>query len=159
ASCSIVPGAADAPPGRPDAPVRPDAPIPDAPPPPPPPDAPPPVTVVATHYVLSTLTFGDSIAAATRLGFDLDGDGLTDNVLGRAFAALGSTLDVNGQVQNALFQGAFVVLFSLRSWETGAAWQVYAGDPQFAPDLTSGHGTFTVASWGPTDAILDGTLA
>jgi hypothetical protein len=129
-------------------------------------DAPPTVSGPYTHYV----TDGVTIAPPSAQGFDLNGDGTVDNKVGGVFALAGAAgLDVGGVLNASLAQGVFVLLHSVHAASlttaAPATWQVYLGtaftdaqtDAGMAPDF-SGSGTFTLASGGPTDAVVPGSI-
>ncbi|HKA89957.1 MAG TPA: hypothetical protein VKE22_19985 [Haliangiales bacterium] len=123
-----------------------------------------------THYVMNHVTLGTA-ATAKNYGFDLNGDGINDNVLGGALAlAANFGLSVEDVVNGVIARGGAVLLHSLKatSLTTSAAatWQVYLGTPftdaqtdaGMFPDF-SGHGTFMIAGNSPTNAIVSGAVA
>jgi hypothetical protein len=115
------------------------------------------------HYVTSTLELPTTAARALALGFDLDGDGKADNLIGTELAAFSAQLDLAGYAQSALTQGWIVILHSLHTAglirSRSANWEVYIGNPQSSPDLTSGHGSFSIASDSPRNLTAGGSVA
>jgi hypothetical protein len=114
------------------------------------------------HYVTSSLRLGANATEADRYAFDLDGDGEKDNKIGGLLSLLGSFLDADRRLDEAVKGGQIVLLHSVRadslvSDET-VSWRVLVGTPRPSPDLTSGAGQFTVASSSPQNAILSGKL-
>jgi hypothetical protein len=115
------------------------------------------------HFVTSSLRIGSTTTEAASYAFDLDnGDG-PDNALGFALAGLSSQLDIDAALAGALQSGSQVILHSVRAEDLSAAplsqWRVYRGQPQASPDLSSGNGSFTVASNARLDSVLVGSIA
>lgn len=130
-----------------------------------------------THdtYVTSAATQPASNSDAQAMGFDLNGDGTVDNVLGKALASVRGLTEVDDQanLSTALSHGDFILLLDLQtaSSTSSAKLVMAAGDPATATpspcadpsDTTCGqhlHGTgvFTLDSSTPPTSPLDGTL-
>ncbi len=115
------------------------------------------------HYVTNSVKFGASVSEANSFGFDLDGKSPTsDNLIGRTIATFAGQFDIDTAIAEALTEGEFIILHSVRADALAAdpsvSWQVYLGDPKPSPDFT-GNGTFTVAADSPTAAKLSGAIA
>jgi hypothetical protein len=114
-------------------------------------------------YVTSSVVVPTSASAADALGFDLDGDGAVDNVIGKDLAFVSQYFNVASYVQQVIQSGQIVILHSLHTAgmirSTHAKWHLYLGNPQANPDLTSGHGQFTVDPLSPRDVVLAGSVA
>jgi hypothetical protein len=119
-----------------------------------------------THYATSTIKVGSKTADKDANGFDLDGDGHVNNVLGQLLIlATSQGVDIDGAIATALTNGEFVILQSLHGDTTTAAsatWQLYIGKAFVSPDkpnLTSGAGTFMIDTTKTAAAPLAGAVA
>ncbi len=122
-------------------------------------------TGTTTHYVTSSLKVGSTATEASSYAFDLDNDPQhkKDNELGNLLAGLkqAGIVDVDTALDGALKRGDFIILHSLKgdlTTASSATWQVYLGDAQANPDLTSGNGSFKTSASGPKDAKLPGSV-
>jgi hypothetical protein len=124
-----------------------------------------PAAAAGFHEVMSSLKLGGDSNEARTFAFDLDGDGKVDDRLNDTVITVGGLigLDFDASLASLLQSGSFVVLDSIHadslSADATAAWQLYVGNPQPDPDLTSGHGQFSIAENSPRDAIVHGAIA
>lgn len=104
-----------------------------------------------THgYVVNRLAIPMTGAQATKVGFDLDGDGDVDNKVGNLFALLaGQGVNLQAASDDAVQGGTLVTLLSVQASSlvnaTGVQVRLFKGKTTASPDLDGG-GTFTVDS-------------
>lgn len=109
------------------------------------------------QYVTTSLGFGHTSNEAAANGFDLDGNGITDNALGALFAGLSGVLDVDAEIARSIASGETVVLHSLRAdtlkTDPTASWRTFIGEPD-----PSGAGGFEVDASAPPGSPLLGSV-
>jgi hypothetical protein len=127
-------------------------------------------------YVVNKVNVPQSPAEAVEIyGFDLDGDGRTENKVGTTLANLGSALGVNvtAAVDGAINQGSAILLMNVQASDltnaSCAGVSVYLGanpDPAPCADAEDtvcgrhldGSGSFEIAANSPADARLLGRI-
>jgi hypothetical protein len=109
------------------------------------------------QYVTDTLKLGSSVSEADGYALDLDGNGSTDNALGRFLIALSPDQSIAASIQG----GSTVILHSLQADslrnDRSASWHVYLGKPRPNPVL-SGGGRFTIDRAAPAGTDLAGSI-
>jgi hypothetical protein len=113
------------------------------------------------HYVIDSLSMGNTPAEAHANALDLNNDGSPDNVLGAVLATFPGQLGFNSQIAASLEAGDVVILHSLRAdsleRDHAASFQVFLGEPQPNPVL-SGGGTFAIDPTAPASEKLTGPI-
>ena len=109
------------------------------------------------QYVTTSLGFGRTPAEANANGFDLDGDGVRDNITGALFATLSNALDVDANIARSIDSGEIVLLHSLRAdtlkTDPTASWRTFIGEPR-----PGGVGGFEVDTSAPSGSPLLGSV-
>ncbi len=119
------------------------------------------------QFVISALTLPQSSTDAANLGFDLDGDGNTDNQLGNILSALSSSMgDASPQdsVDQSMLEGSIVVLMSVYAQDiqnsaTSNLWAFLgeAANPPLTAGFADGYAG-TVDATGPQNAYFGGKI-
>ncbi|MEM9492137.1 MAG: hypothetical protein AAGC55_23525 [Myxococcota bacterium] len=128
----------------------------------------------ATDYpsVVNSLDLPTSVAEASSLALDLDGDNNNDNKLGELLATLGSTfgIDLQTTVGAALNAGEVIILTNLRAEDLTrgcGSFGVFLGanpdpEPCNADGVCglhlSGSASFELDAQSPTDTVVNGTI-
>jgi hypothetical protein len=121
-------------------------------------------TYPESQYVINQLTLPLTNQDAKDLGFDLDGNGTTDNQLGNLLSALGSQLgDVQTSVDDTMKAGSIIVLLSIfaQTMQESAKANLWAflGEGQKLTDGPQADGTYTVdTANSPADAYFGGRI-
>jgi hypothetical protein len=105
------------------------------------------------EYVTDSLSFGANQTEASRNGFDLNNNGVSDNVVGAFLVTLSFVYDFNAPIAASLEEGDVVMLHALRARsferDPAATWRILYGVP--TPD--------PVSSTRLAGAIRDGQFA
>ena len=93
------------------------------------------------EYVTDSLSFGANQLEVSRNGFDLNNNGVSDNVVGAFLVTLSTVYDFNAPIAASLEEGDVVMLHTLRARsferDPAATWRISYGEPTADPALTS----------------------
>jgi hypothetical protein len=143
----------------------------------------PPIEGTAHTYVVDTVTVPTEAAnpdpAIDEFGFDLDGDGTTDNQLGNILSALVSaagsgSLDIQAGVDTSVDDGSILLLANITatslSSAAGAGFSIYLGtnpspapctdvaDPTTCRQHLDGNGTFDIDTTQDAQGTVAGNI-
>jgi hypothetical protein len=134
------------------------------------------------EYVFSRIFLPSTTADATKYAYDFNGDGTKDNALGSIIAGLaaaaGGSFDVQGAIDEAVWEGSTLILLRLKAADlqnqSSVAAQAWLGEKQTCcsnPDnlaacktealagCFSGTNSFKPAADSPTDALFGGSIS
>ncbi len=113
------------------------------------------------EYVTDSLSFGANQLEASHNGFDLNNNGVSDNVVGAFLVTLSFVYNFNAPIAASLEEGDVVMLHALRARsferDPAATWRIFYGVPTPDPVLTGG-GSFIVDGAAPSSTRLAGAI-